>query len=107
MGLTRAQLKERAAKKLTDYIESHGTKIDEGLIIWNKEPICVKDICVLSVVIENGRVIFCDYDLEKRTYKESFSRTYEDLDHHYLADILEDLMAKDAWADRTKSKKKK
>lgn len=107
MGLTRAQLKERAAKKLTEYIESHGTKIDESLTIWNKKPICVKDICVMSAVIENGRVIFCDYDIEKRTYKESFSRTYDDLEYYYINDVLNDLIEYDTWQEHKTSKKKK
>ena len=29
MGLTRAQLKQRAEQKLTEYLSTHGTKIDE------------------------------------------------------------------------------
>ena len=68
MGLSRAQLKQRAEQRLTEYLTTHGTKLDDSLIIWNKEPICVKDICVLSAVIENGVVVFCDYNIETRSY---------------------------------------
>lgn len=106
MGLTRAQLKQHAEERLTEYLITHGTKIDDSLIIWNKEPICVKDICVLSAVIENGVVVFCDYNLETRSYKKSFSRTFEDLDHHNINSIIDDLVECDTWKER-KSKKRK
>lgn len=106
MGLTRAQLKQHAEERLTEYLINHGTKIDDSLIIWNKEPICVKDICVLSAVIENGVVVFCDYNLETRSYKKSFSRTFEDLDHHNINSIIDDLVECDTWKER-KSKKRK
>ena len=106
MGLTRAQLKQHAEERLTEYLITHGTKIDDSLIIWNKEPICVKDICVLSAVIENGVVVFCDYNLETRSYKKSFSRTFKDLDHHNINSIIDDLVECDTWKER-KSKKRK
>lgn len=104
MGLTRAQLKQRAEQRLTEYLTTHGTKIDEALIIWNKRPICVKDICVLSAVIENGVVVFCDYNIKTRSYEKSFSRTFDDLDHHYINAITDDLVECDTWQER-KSKK--
>ena len=104
MGLTRAQLKQRAEERLTEYLITHGNKIDESLIIWNKKPICVKDICVLSAVIENGIVVFCDYNLEARSYSKSFSRTFEDLDHHDINSIIDDLVEYDTWHER-KTKK--
>ena len=106
MGLTRAQLKQRAEQRLTEYLTTHGTKINESLIIWNKEPICVKDICVLSAVIENDVVVFCDYNLETRSYDKSFSRTFEDLDHHDINSIIDELAKYDTWQER-KSKKQK
>lgn len=106
MGLTRAQLKQRAEQRLTEYLITHGTKIDESLIIWNKKPICVKDICVLSAVIENGVVVFCDYNLENRSYKKSFSRTFEDLDHHNINSIINDLVEYDTWQERKPKKRK-
>lgn len=104
MGLNNAQLKKRAEERLTEYLTTHGTKINESLIIWNKVPICVKDICVLSAVIENGVVVFCDYNLETRSYNKSFSRTFEDLDHHNINSIIDDLVEYDTWQER-KSKK--
>ena len=106
MGLTKAQLKQRAEQRRTEYLTTHGTRIDESLIIWNKEPICVKDICVLSAVIENGVVVFCDYNLETRSYNKSFSRTFEDLDHHSINAIIDDLVECDTWQER-KTKKRK
>ena len=106
MGLNNAQLKKRAEERLTEYLTTHGTKINESLIIWNKEPICVKDICVLSAVIENGVVVFCDYNLETRSYNKSFSRTLEDLDHHNINSIIDDLVEYDTWQER-KSKNRK
>ena len=106
MGLTRAQLKQRAEQRLTEYLSTHGTKIDESLIIWNKWPICAKDICVLSAVIENGVVVFCDYNLETRSYKKSFSRTFEDLDYHNINSIINELVEYDTCEER-KSKKQK
>ena len=105
MGLNNAQLKKRAEERLTEYLTTHGTKINESLIIWNKAPICVKDICVLSAVIENGVVVFCDYNLETRSYNKSFSRTFEDLDHHNINSIIDDLVVYDTWQER-KSKKR-
>ena len=106
MGLTKAQLKQRAEQRLTEYLTTHGTRIDESLIIWNKEPICVKDICVLSAIIENGVVVFCDYNLETRSYNKLFSRTFEDLDHHNINAIIDDLVECDTWQER-KTKKRK
>ena len=105
MGLTREQLKQRAEKRLTEYLKVHGKKIDESLIIWDKRPIVVKDICVLSAVIENGVVIFCDYDVKNRTYDKSFSRTFENLEHHHIDRIINSLTEYDTYQDR-KSKQK-
>ena len=106
MGLTREQLKQRAEKRLTEYLTVHGKKIDESLIIWDKRPIVVKDICVLSAVIENGVVIFCDYDIDTRSYKKSFSRTFEDLEHHHIERIINSLTEYDTYQDRKTSKQK-
>ena len=106
MGLSRAQLKQRAEQRLTEYLTTHGTKLDDSLIIWNKEPICVKDICVLSAVIENGVVVFCDYNIETRSYDKTFSRTFDDLDHHNIESIIDNLVEYDTWQERKSNKRK-
>lgn len=46
----------------------------------------------------------CDYNLETRSYNKSFSRTLEDLDHHNINSIIDDLVEYDTWQER-KSKK--
>lgn len=100
MGLTKEQLRERSINKLIDYVKEHGTKISKSLICWDIYPVCVKDICVTSVGLFDGKIVFGDFDQAKKEFI-SIRKTTDELDRKYIDETLEEMI------DHDKSKKKK
>ena len=91
MGLTKEQLKERSIQKLKDFVKEYGTVITKSLTVWDKYPVCVKDICVLSVCLFNDRIVFGDFDREKKEM-DFVRKTTDDLDKKYIDEVLTDMM---------------
>lgn len=108
MGLTREKLKERAIAKLDSYIKEHGSKIG-NYIVWDTYPICVKDICLFSAVIDltNYTTFFCDFEKESMTFNKKYIRTYDDLDYNMINSLLSDLIEYDNMITKKNSKPKK
>ena len=100
MGLTKAQLRDRSEKKLYEYLEAHGTEVKESKFakkIWDKYPICARDICVLSAIImKNVELLFTDYDSVKDSYPRKFSRKGKELERVYLESILKQISSYDS-----------
>ena len=68
MGLTKEQWKEKRLNELYDYVKKHGHKIKD-VVCWDTYPICVRDICVLSVAIINDGKVAALFDLNKNPNK--------------------------------------
>lgn len=114
-GLTKQMLKERAIDRLKTFITTHGDEVmnnikfdfkqfsdtlpkEEHIIThkWDKEPIIVQDICVLSVIMfDDGTIVFCDYNAKENkisNYKQC--RVAKNLETNYINAVLIDMEAK-------------
>lgn len=96
MGLTRAQLKDRAYNKLKECLQTYSTPVKKSKIIkskWEKYPICAKDICVLGAYItKDDKILLSDYDSEKDTYAQHHYRYAEDFERQYLDSIVKQIL---------------
>ena len=88
MGLTRAQWKERRLNELLKYVQEKGHD-ENGMIVWNTYPICVREICVEGAAIMNGEVAFVDYDRDINKYK--VRRWAKDEERAYLEAVIADM----------------
>lgn len=88
MGLTKEQWKEKRLNELYDYVKKHGHKIKD-VIYWDTYPICVRDICVLSVAIINDELVFADYDKDKMQF--IIRRECKAENKKYLEEVLHDM----------------
>lgn len=99
MGLTKAQLLERSKKKLFEYLTTHGKEVKHSKkvkFMWDKYPICARDICVLHAIItKDDKVLFTDYNEEDDSYKESFCRNWDELEKEYLDSIYQQISSYD------------
>ena len=94
MGLTREQWHAKRTKEIADYTLSHGEKISATMTYWHTYPICVKDICVLGVMVKgqkNKQVLFGD--MEGKKFIER--KTADQLERGFLEDILVDMKEAD------------
>jgi len=98
MGLTREQLHLKRQEEIIKHVEAHGEKISETMTYWGTYPVCVKDICVLGVMVKGKKtkkVLFGDYQNKK--FKER--KLAEEVDHLVLAEVLEDMKRIDNYYD--------
>lgn len=103
MGLTREQLHLKRQEEIIKHVETHGKKISETMTYWGTYPVCVKDICVLGVMVKgkkNKKVLFGDYQNNK--FRER--KLAEEVDHLVLAEVLEDMKRTDNYYE-SKAKK--
>ena len=64
--------KDRALIELRDYIKNNGSNMTlDGIdgkkqyTVWNKWPICVKDICVCNIGVSGDEIYGFDFDGDK------------------------------------------
>lgn len=118
MGLTREQIKERAIQRFKDFIKTYGEDFSSNAVkyskkdfevsddntkhriikVWDKEPVCAQDICVLAVVmLDNEDIIFCDMYKDNSNVDNSTidqperCRCLNDFTTSRINEILEDL----------------
>ena len=97
MGLTKAQLWERAYKRLTECVNQYCTPVKKSKLIkskWDKYPMIAKDICVIGVyVTKDDKILLTDYDFENDTYpvEEGHYRFAEELEREYLDAIVKQI----------------
>lgn len=95
MGLTKAQLQERAYKKLKECMDKYCTPVKKSKVIkskWDKYPITAKDICVLGAYItKDNKILLGDYDSEKDSYTENQYRFAEEFEREYLDSVTKQI----------------
>ena len=85
MGLTREQKAAKSAEKLRQYLREAGG-------IWNTYPVCAKDICVTTVILDGDDILFGDTEKDGKFHKR---RSVDGMEYNYIDKCLADMIAID------------
>lgn len=85
MGQTREQKAAKSAEKLRQYLRDAGG-------VWNTYPVCAKDICVTTVVLDDDDVLFGDTEKDGKFHQR---RTINGMEYNYIDECLADMIAAD------------
>ena len=94
MGLTKEQWHTKRTNEIADYVLAHGEKVSPTMTYWHTYPVCVKDICVLGVMVKGQKtkkVLFGDMQGKKFVER----KTTEQLERSFLEDVLADMKEAD------------
>lgn len=85
MGQTKEQKAAKSAEKLKLYLQDAGGT-------WNTYPVCAKDICVTTVILNGDDILFGDTKKDGKFYKR---RTIDGMEYNYIDECLADMIAAD------------
>jgi len=88
---------------IIQYITKNGKVVTKNFIYWNTYPVCVKDVCVTTVAVVDGRIIFGDYD-EKKTEFPKIYHTTNDVEYEFILEAFNEIKEADEKANKKKLK---
>lgn len=87
---TKQDCKSGLITEIIKYLEQNSSPVPgTGFKTWSVYPVCVQDIAVDSVWVENSKVYFGDFDESRKELKTR--RTSDNTDIRYLQEVFDNM----------------